>query len=137
MSDRSLRLIRGVLVVVFVVALAAFLGRSHPSTYDDTWAALPLADAPPDSLRAADGRAVALVGYVVPLGVGRPERFLLSPFPPSCPFCQPGLASAVEVVAEAAPPAGDGTVVVRGTLSVRPDTEPTLALLDATARPAP
>ncbi|MEM0962983.1 MAG: hypothetical protein AAGK21_10670 [Bacteroidota bacterium] len=137
MSVRGHRVARITLIVLLMVGLSAFLGRTRPSTYDDAWRALPLATAPADSLRAADGREVALEGYVVPLGVGQAERFLLTPAAPGCPFCRPGLATAVEVVADAPPPAGDGPIVVRGTLSFRPDSEPMIALLDATARPAP
>ncbi|MEM1055421.1 MAG: hypothetical protein AAGI52_07830 [Bacteroidota bacterium] len=121
------------LAVAFVLGTGAFLGQTQPSTFDDAWAALPLQA---DSLQGAEGREVTLTGYVVPLGVGEPERFLLSPYAPGCPFCEPGLASAVEVVADAAPPAG-GPVVVRGTLSVSADTEPRFRLLHATARSAP
>ncbi|MEL6616821.1 MAG: hypothetical protein AAFQ43_13845 [Bacteroidota bacterium] len=133
--------LRAGLIAALVLGASALLGRTEPSTYDEAWAALPLHEASADSLRAADGREVTLTGYVVPLGVGQPERFLLSPFAPGCPFCEPGLASAVEVVADAAPPAR-GPVAVRGTLAVRPDPsnpggEPQLALLHATARPAP
>lgn len=140
MSRRALH-IAGALGLV--VAASALLGRVRPPTYDEAWRGLPLATASRDSLVAADGREVALTGYVVPLGVGWPERYLLTAFAPGCPFCRPGAGAAtVEVVAREPPPAGDGPVVVRGTLAVRPDTArsggaPALVLTAATARPAP
>ncbi|MEO0557209.1 MAG: hypothetical protein AAF170_03385 [Bacteroidota bacterium] len=124
------------LIVAFVLASSALLGRVRPSTHDDAWRALPLQVASEDSLQAIAGSEVALEGYVVPLGIGQPERFLLTPFAPGCPFCRPGLGTSVEVVASSAPPLGSGPVAVRGTLSIRPDTEPSLALIDATVRPA-
>ncbi|MEM6326202.1 MAG: hypothetical protein AAF791_03705 [Bacteroidota bacterium] len=130
MRSRGLRVS---LAVTLVLAAGAFLGRAEPSTYDDAWAALPLRADMEDSLRTADGREVTLRGYVIPLGVGQPERFLLSPFAPGCPFCEPGLESVVEVVADRPPPA-NGPIAVRGTLAVRPDAEPRLAILHATAR---
>ncbi len=42
-------------------------------------------------VRALDGKAVTLSGYMFPLQAsGGQEHFLLSAYPPSCPYCLPG-----------------------------------------------
>jgi uncharacterized protein len=42
-------------------------------------------------LQQLDGQEVKLVGFLYPLEAGEThERFLLSAFPPGCPFCLPG-----------------------------------------------
>jgi len=46
------------------------------------------------ALQALDGKEVKLVGFLYPLEAGETHRhFLLSAFPPSCPFCLPGGAA--------------------------------------------
>jgi len=47
----------------------------------------------PQALRSLDGEMVRLKGYMYPLETGETHaRFLLSAFPPACPFCLPGSA---------------------------------------------
>jgi hypothetical protein len=48
-----------------------------------------------------DGRSVKLIGFIYPVEAGEThQRFLLSAYPPSCPFCLPGNATEmVEVFA--------------------------------------
>lgn len=42
-------------------------------------------------VRALDGQEVKLAGFIYPLEGGEThKRFLLSAYPPSCPFCLPG-----------------------------------------------
>jgi hypothetical protein len=50
-------------------------------------------------VRALDGTEVKLAGFIYPLEGGETHRrFLLSAYPPSCPFCLPGgAAELVEV----------------------------------------
>lgn len=50
-------------------------------------------------VRALDGTEVRLAGFIYPLEGGEThKRFLLSAYPPSCPFCLPGgAAELVEV----------------------------------------
>lgn len=52
-------------------------------------------------LLALDGKTVKLVGFIYPLEAAEHhQRFLLSAYPPSCPFCLPGGATEmVEVLA--------------------------------------
>lgn len=54
-------------------------------------------------LLALDGKTVKLVGFIYPLEAAEQhQRFLLSAYPPSCPFCLPGGATEmVEVLASA------------------------------------
>lgn len=53
------------------------------------------------TLLALDGRTVKLIGFIYPIeATERHQRFLLSAYPPSCPFCLPGNATEmVEVLA--------------------------------------
>lgn len=53
----------------------------------------------PESLRARDGRTVSIRGFMYPLEAGEThDYFLLSAYPPSCPFCLPsGARGLVEV----------------------------------------
>ena len=45
----------------------------------------------PPALRQLDGTRVKMLGYIFPLEGGeRHARFLLSAYPPGCPFCLPG-----------------------------------------------
>jgi hypothetical protein len=55
-----------------------------------------------DGIRALDGKIVKLRGYVTPLDSTRDQRhFILSPKPPSCPYCLPaGPEEMVEVFGE-------------------------------------
>ena len=51
-------------------------------------------------VRALDGKEVKIAGFIYPLEGGETHaRFLLSAYPPSCPFCLPGgAAELVEVL---------------------------------------
>ena len=56
----------------------------------------------PDSLKAKDGTVVRIRGFMYPLEAGETHTyFLLSAFPPSCPFCLPASARGlVEVMCD-------------------------------------
>ncbi|MDP6707627.1 MAG: DUF3299 domain-containing protein [Alphaproteobacteria bacterium] len=56
----------------------------------------------PDKVKALDGSKVTIAGFLFPLQGGEThERFLLSAYPPSCPFCLPaGPRELIEVEAE-------------------------------------
>jgi uncharacterized protein len=70
----------------------------------------------PQPLRAFDGKLVKLQGYVMPLEPGqRHQRFLLSAWSPSCPFClTAGPEAMVEVIARVPVAYSLEPVVVRG-----------------------
>jgi len=55
------------------------------------------------ALLELDGKTVKLIGFIYPLEAAEQhQRFLLSAYPPSCPFCLPGGATEmVEVLASA------------------------------------
>ncbi len=63
-----------------------------------------------------DGTMQRLTGYMVPLGTaGAQSRFLLSPYPSSCPFCLPaGPAELVEIVPHAPIPFTYDSITVEG-----------------------
>jgi uncharacterized protein len=49
-----------------------------------------------DGVKALNNKAVKVRGYMMPLEAGeKHDRFLLSAYPPSCPFCLPAGASAL------------------------------------------
>lgn len=57
-----------------------------------------------EELERLDGQPVKLIGFVYPLEAGEThDYFLLSAFPPSCPFCLPGGATDLVEVRAAEP----------------------------------
>jgi uncharacterized protein len=107
-------MLRFAFALLAALALAAFTpqqgARDHPPATEPngavSWAALasletsfrtiaPLqtemtVDVAPQ-IRALDGQEVKIAGFIYPLEGGETHRrFLLSAYPPSCPFCLPG-----------------------------------------------
>ena len=74
-------------------------------------------------VKALDGREVAVMGFIYPLAAGTlHEHFLLTAWPPSCPFCLPAGAAQMVDVHTAEPIAfSDGAVLIRGTFEVLED----------------
>jgi uncharacterized protein len=74
-------------------------------------------------VKALDGRRIELMGFIYPLAAGvAHERFLLTAWPPSCPFCLPaGPAQMVEVHAAEPIAFTDGAVQLGGTFEVLED----------------
>jgi uncharacterized protein len=76
-----------------------------------------------DEIEALDGTEVKLMGFLFPLEGGlEHERFLLTAWPPSCPFCLPaGPTHMVEVVCEEAVEFTEGAIVMAGRFEVLRD----------------
>lgn len=72
----------------------------------------------PEAVRALNGKAIKVQGYILPLESGQMHRyFLLSAWSPSCPFCQTaGPEAMVEVKARTAVKYSIDPVVVEGRL---------------------
>jgi uncharacterized protein len=67
-------------------------------------------------IKALDGQEVRLMGFIYPLEAGREHaRFLLTAWPPSCPFCLPaGPSQMVEVLCEEPIAFTDGAIQIAG-----------------------
>jgi uncharacterized protein len=76
-----------------------------------------------DAVKALDGQEVQIMGFLYPLEGGMSHaRFLLTAWPPSCPFCLPaGPSQMVEVLCEEPVEFSDGAILMAGTLSVLED----------------
>jgi uncharacterized protein len=74
-------------------------------------------------IKALDGQDLKLMGFIYPLQGGlEHERFLLTAWPPSCPFCLPaGPSQMVEVLCEQPVEFSDGAVVMAGRFEVLED----------------
>ena len=74
-------------------------------------------------VKALDGQEVEVMGFIFPLAAGvEHEHFLLTAWPPSCPFCLPAGPSQMVDVHAAEPVAfTDGAVLMRGTFEVLED----------------
>ncbi|MEM1268575.1 MAG: DUF3299 domain-containing protein [Bacteroidota bacterium] len=78
----------------------------------------------PDSLLQLDGQPIRLTGFMYPLEQQRGHRrFLLSPYPPGCPFHAPNgmpgtLSSTVEVIANERVPFTYEAVAIQGTFAL-------------------
>jgi hypothetical protein len=74
-------------------------------------------------IKALDGRDVKLMGFIYPLQGGlEHERFLLTAWPPSCPFCLPaGPSQMVEVLCDQPVEFTDGAIVMAGRFEVLKD----------------
>jgi hypothetical protein len=74
-------------------------------------------------IKALDGQDVKLMGFIYPLEGGvEHERFLLTAWPPSCPFCLPaGPSQMVEVFAKEPVAFTDGAIVLAGRFEVLND----------------
>jgi hypothetical protein len=76
-----------------------------------------------DEIEALDGAQVKLMGFLFPLEGGlEHERFLLTAWPPSCPFCLPaGPTHMVEVFCEEPVEFSEGAIVMAGRFEVLRD----------------
>jgi hypothetical protein len=76
-----------------------------------------------DEIRALAGLEVKLMGFIYPLEGGlQHERFLLTAWPPSCPFCLPaGPSQMVEVLCEEPIEFTGGAIVMAGRFEVLED----------------
>lgn len=74
-------------------------------------------------IKALDGQDVKLMGFIYPLEGGlEHEHFLLTAWPPSCPFCLPaGPSQIVEVFTGEPVEFTDGAVMMAGTFEVLKD----------------
>jgi uncharacterized protein len=74
-------------------------------------------------IKALDGQDVKLMGFIYPLEGGlEHERFLLTAWPPSCPFCLPaGPSQMVEVYCERPVEFTDGAIMMTGKFEVLKD----------------
>jgi hypothetical protein len=70
----------------------------------------------PDAVRALDGRSARFMGFLFPLEAATGHRsFLLTAWPPSCPYCLPaGPTGMIEVRAAQPVPATDEPIVIEG-----------------------
>ncbi len=89
------------------------------------------------AVRALDGKDVTITGYMFPLqGAEKQDHFILSAWPPSCPYCLPGgPGEMIEV--HAAKPLGFtyAPVTVRGQLHLQVGDGVFYAMSEATAKP--
>jgi len=69
-----------------------------------------------DEIKALDGQEVKLMGFIYPLQGGLEHaRFLLTAWPPSCPFCLPaGPSQMVEVLCEEPVAFTEGAILLVG-----------------------
>jgi uncharacterized protein len=76
-----------------------------------------------DRVKALDGKEVKVMGFLYPLEGGvRHSHFLLTAWPPSCPFCLPaGPSHMVEVFCEEPVAFSEGAILMAGTLGVLED----------------
>lgn len=76
-----------------------------------------------DEIRALEGQEVKLMGFIYPLEGGlEHERFLLTAWPPSCPFCLPaGPSQMVEVLCEEPIEFTEGAIVMGGRFELLED----------------
>lgn len=76
-----------------------------------------------EPILALDGEHVRIMGFIYPLEGGREHRrFLLTAWPPSCPFCLPaGPAQMVEVEASEPVPFTEGAILIAGDFEVLED----------------
>jgi hypothetical protein len=74
-------------------------------------------------IKALQGQEVKLMGFIYPLEGGREhERFLLTAWPPSCPFCLPaGPSQMVEVLCAEPVEFTDGAILMAGTFELLKD----------------
>jgi hypothetical protein len=74
-------------------------------------------------VKALDGQEVKLMGFIYPLEGGlKHEHFLLTAWPPSCPFCLPaGPSQMVEVFCKDPIEFSDGAIVLAGTFETLKD----------------
>lgn len=75
------------------------------------------------AIKALDDQDVKLMGFIYPLEGGlEHERFLLTAWPPSCPFCLPaGPSQMVEVLCEEPITFTDGAILISGRFEVLED----------------
>jgi hypothetical protein len=76
-----------------------------------------------DEVKALDGQDVKLMGFIYPLEGGlKHEHFLLTAWPPSCPFCLPaGPSQMVEIYCEEPIEFTDGAIMLDGTFETLKD----------------
>jgi hypothetical protein len=76
-----------------------------------------------EAIEALDGQEVKLMGFIYPLEGGlEHERFLLTAWPPSCPFCLPaGPSQMVEVFCEDPVEFTEGAILMAGRFEVLED----------------
>jgi hypothetical protein len=76
-----------------------------------------------NEIKALDGQHVKLMGFIYPLEGGlEHERFLLTAWPPSCPFCLPaGPSQMVEVFCEDPIEFTEGAILMAGRFEVLED----------------
>jgi uncharacterized protein len=76
-----------------------------------------------DAIKALDGQEVKLMGFIYPLEGGLEHaRFLLTAWPPSCPFCLPaGPSHMVEVLCAEPVEFSEGAILIAGRFEVLED----------------
>jgi uncharacterized protein len=76
-----------------------------------------------DEIKALDGAAVELMGFIYPLEGGlEHKRFLLTAWPPSCPFCLPaGPSQMVEVFCDEPVEFTEGAILMAGQFELLED----------------
>jgi uncharacterized protein len=76
-----------------------------------------------EEIKALDGQEVKLMGFIYPLEGGLEHaRFLLTAWPPSCPFCLPaGPSQMVEVLCEEPVEFTEGAILMAGRFEVLED----------------
>ncbi len=76
-----------------------------------------------DEIEALDQQQVKIMGFIFPLEGGEShDHFLLSAWPPGCPFCLPaGPSQMVEIFCEEPVEFGDGAIMMAGTFEVLHD----------------
>jgi uncharacterized protein len=76
-----------------------------------------------NEIKALDGREVKLMGFIYPLEGGlEHQRFLLTAWPPSCPFCLPaGPSQMVEVFCKEPVDFTDGAIMMAGKFELLKD----------------
>jgi hypothetical protein len=74
-------------------------------------------------VKALDGQEVKLMGFIYPLEGGLEHKhFLLTAWPPSCPFCLPaGPSQMVEVYCEEPIEFSDGAIMLAGSFETLQD----------------
>lgn len=73
-----------------------------------------------DGIKALNGKTVSIKGFIFPLEQsGKQTHFLLSPFPPSCPYCLPaGPSQLIEVWMKSPVKFTYGAITVKGRFEI-------------------
>lgn len=133
------------LILGIIAFLLTWKPRQHNLPTDTPWHLLTQAQnivestALPDTLRSLAGKNILLTGFIYPLESGLDQHhFLLTPYPPSCPFHDHGgPVITIEVFARELVPFTYDAVAIQGKFSIEDGEGIRYLLHDATVEHSP